>query len=357
MNPLRLAVIGTGALGRHHARILSGMPDVALVAVSDLNSAAGREVAEKHNTRYVAEYRELLGEVDAAVVATPTCAHLPVARDFLQRRIPVLVEKPVASSLAEAEELAFLAGEHETLLQVGHVERFNPAFAAACESIGDPRYIRAERYSPFAFRSTDISVVHDVMIHDLDLVLSLVPAEVVRVEAFGINLLGQLEDCVQARLTFSNGCIADVSANRVSPVQKRAMQVWSAAGCTAIDFASREVMHFSRGEMLETGPSPVELARRPGAVIDELKARVFGEFLRVDRPAVAAGDALTAELASFIECVRTRTEPVVGPPEALAVMTVADDILRCVAAHQWDGQAAGRIGPALAPAFARRRAG
>lgn len=356
MQEVKLAVVGVGALGKHHARILSGLDGVRLVAVAELNATAGRDVAEKCGTRWVADYREILEEIDAAVIAVPTFAHLKVAGDFLQRGIPVLVEKPLASDPAQARQLVELAAKQKTLLQVGHVERFNPAMAAARQFLVGPKYIRSERYSPYAFRSTDIGVVHDVMIHDIDLVLSCAEAEVERVEAFGTSILGGHEDCVQARITFADGCVADLAANRISPVQRRNMQVWTPNGCVNIDFAARQVSAYQPGDALKQGTSPLDLARQPGANIEQLKTEMFGTFIKVTQPTIPAADALTEELRSFLDCLRTGSSPQVGGREALAAMDVADKILSQVAARRWDLPIAGKIGPA-APAEERKRAG
>jgi predicted dehydrogenase len=347
MNELRMAVVGAGALGRHHVRILAGMPGVRLVAVAEPNETSGRDIAAKYGTRWVADYHEILGEIDAAVVAVPTQAHYPVARDLLLREIPTLVEKPLASDLNQARQLVSLSRQNDTTMQVGHVERFNPAFVQAKSLIGAPKYVRSERFSPFAFRSTDIGVVHDMMIHDLDLVLSLVRSDVIGVEALGAQLLGHHEDCVQARLRFANGCVADLAANRVSPTQRRHLQVWSTTGCTDIDFATREVQHFAPSDLLKFGQCPVDRARQPGANIDTLKSEVFGQYIRVDKPEVPTTDALTAELEAFVKAIRTGTRPIVGGDEALAALTVADRILQAVAQHQWEGNSSGAVGPVL----------
>ena len=347
MTPLKLAVIGTGALGRHHARILSTLEGVKLEAVADLNSVGGQDVAARCQTRWVADYHEILDQIDAAVIAVPTQAHWAVAKEFLARQIPVLIEKPLTADLEQARELVDMARAQNTLLQVGHVERFNPAFLEARPLIGRPKYIRSERFSPFSFRSTDIGVVHDVMIHDLDLVLSLARSEVIDVQAFGVQLMGNNEDCVQARLTFADGCIADLAANRVSPSQKRALQVWSTTGCTDVDFAAREVHHYSPSDLLRYGTLPVDKARQPGANLDNLKSEVFGTYLHVQTPSVPTSDALTAELTAFLCCLRTGSRPLVGGEEALAALTVADRILHAVSCHQWENRADGLTGPAL----------
>lgn len=328
MSYVRMAVVGVGALGRHHARILHEMPGVELVAVVDSDPQRGQEVASRNGTRYVADYRELFGKIDAASIVVPTVAHGTVASDFLSRGIPIHVEKPLAETVATASTLVSLAERHQALLQVGHIERFNPAWRAAVPHCKAPQYIRSERFSPFSFRSTDIGVVLDVMVHDLDLILSLVRSPVRSVEAFGLEFMGGHEDAVQARVTFENGCVADLTANRVNPEFRRAMQVWSSSGCVSIDFQTRKVTRMSRGTALQCGPSPTALAQQPGANINALKERVFTEFLPVQSIEVLPGDALTAELASFANCVRSGLKPLVDGHEALAAITLAEQILQ-----------------------------
>ncbi|MGE5193445.1 MAG: Gfo/Idh/MocA family protein [Deltaproteobacteria bacterium] len=335
MRTLRMAVVGTGALGRHHARILAELPGVELVAVADTNEQAAAETARRCGTRSTADYRELLDQVEAVVVAVPTFAHRLVAGDFLAAGVDVFVEKPIAAGVDEARELVELAARHEALLQVGHVERYNPALVAARPFLRDPKYIRAERVSPFSFRSTDIGVVHDMMIHDIDLVLDLVAAPVVGVQALGVGILGELEDCVQARLVFANGSIADLAANRVSPVTSRWMQVWGADGCVQLDFAAREVVRYSPGPALRFGSGPLEKARQKGADIEKLKGEIFGTFIDVHKPNVVPCDQLTEELVEFTGCVRTRKAPQVGGEAALEAMLVAGRILEQVASPPW----------------------
>jgi predicted dehydrogenase len=240
---------------------------------------------------------------------------------------------------------------------VGHIERFNPATQVACQLCGPPKYIRAERLSPYAFRSTDIGVVLDVMIHDLDLILDLVRSPIVRVEAFGISLLGEHEDSVQARLQFENGCIADLTANRVSPTVRRTLQVWSERGCVQADLAAREVVAYRPSEKLLFGKSPLVRSREPGADIEQLKAEIFGQYIEVLKPEVPAVDALTAELRSFVDCIREKRQPLVSGQEAQRALLAAEQVLQCVNAHQWDGCATGAIGPLSRPALPRRLAG
>ena len=287
----------------------------------------------------------------------PTTAHFAVASHFLRAGVPVLVEKPLASSLDEARALVEMADRGRIALQVGHVERFNPAFIAAREVAGNPKYIRAERLSNYAFRSMDIGVVHDLMIHDIDLVLDLVQSPVRSVDAFGVSIFGGHEDSTQARVTFENGCIADFVANRISPVPKRALQIWSQSGTVNADLTSREVVAYSRTDALKFGRSPLALAVEPGADIEQLKKDVFGKFLKVESLPVASSDALTEELRSFVDCVQTGRTPIVDGHAAVAALTVADQILASIAAHQWDGHSRGAVGPHPESRNSYRKAG
>jgi predicted dehydrogenase len=341
---LKTAVIGVGALGRHHARIFSELPGVELVGVVDQNRDQGEAVAAACNTTWHADCKQLLGEVDAVSVVVPTVAHLAVASQFLERGISVLVEKPIASTVNEARTMVDLARENNCVLQVGHIERFNPAMQAAQRQIGTPKYIRAERVSPYTFRSTDISVVLDLMIHDIDLVLSLVDAPISSIEAFGVGVFGDLEDIAQARVRFQNGCIADLTASRVNPTPARTMQVWSETGCTNIDLGSREVTGFSAGPALLAGQqhrlNPQSIDER-----NQLMKSVFGKFITQIELPVKDHDALTAELTEFAECVRTGDAPTVSGKEGLAAIEAADLILQNIAAHCWDGTQAGQVGP------------
>ena len=361
MNRLRVAVIGVGALGRHHARILGELDGVELAAVADSNAERGQEIAAKHHSRWVADYRELLNKklVDAVSVVVPTLAHRTVAGAFLERGIPVLVEKPLAGNVVHARELVDLASQNQALLQVGHIERFNPAFQAAEKVIVAPKYLRCERTGTYTFRSTDIGVVLDLMIHDIDLVLSLVKSPLCGCEAFGIGVMGKNEDAVQARLYFENGCIADLTASRINPTASRSMTAWSASGCVTVDLHQREVKHFAPGEALIQGTEPLDLAAQPGADLEALKKDVFGKFIQTEnRPVNAAGpDALTLELTEFVQCIVTGQKPHVTGHEAHAAMVVADQILKQVAAHRWDGHASTAFGPYPNATGAFRRAG
>jgi len=349
MKRLRMAVIGVGALGRHHARILSELDGVELVAVADSQADRGQEIAAKHQCRWVPDYRQLLDKnsVDAVSVVVPTLAHRAVAGAFLENGIPTLVEKPLAGNVTQAKELVDLASRNDALLQVGHIERFNPAFQAAQKIIHSPKYLRCERTSTYTFRSTDIGVVLDLMIHDIDLILSLVKSPLRKCEAFGIGVMGNHEDAAQARLYFENGCIADVTASRVSPVASRSMTAWSASGVVTVDMHLREVKRFAPSPVLLHGTPPLKLAAAPGTDLEALKRNVFGHFITTENPSVelTGPDALTQELTEFAQCVKTGKNPCVTGKDAYAAMVIADQVLRQIAAHQWDGRPQGDTGP------------
>jgi predicted dehydrogenase len=310
MGHLRVGVIGVGHLGKEHARILATLPDVELVGVADVNLAQARAVASRWETRAFSDYRPLIGGVDAAVIAVPTLHHHTVAGDFLRQGIPLLVEKPLAVNLGQAEELVDLARCHGALLQVGHIERFNPAFEELQRRPIRPRIVHGQRVSTFTGRSTDIGAVLDLMIHDIDLLLALVAAPVVDVQATGLTLLGGHEDVADAQLVFANGCIAHLTASRVNPAPLRRMQIWGAEGHACVDFARRQVT-LAQPALLGPAAPPLQV-------------------LELDRN---QGDQLTRELQEFIHSVRTGTRPRVSGEEGRAALALADRILAGIAAQ------------------------
>ncbi len=345
MDRLKLAVVGVGALGRHHARILASFPDVELVAVAEPNETQGRAVAEACHCEWVSDFQSLLGRVDAASIVVPTIHHRKVAVEFLRRGIPLLVEKPLASTIADAREMVAAAKALSVPLQVGHIERFNPAFQALASRVHSPKYIRAERFSNYAFRSMDIGVVHDLMIHDIELTQKLAQSDFVSVEAFGVSLVGGHEDVVQARVRFANGCIADLSANRVCPTATRTMQVWSASGCVTADLHTRTLTSFGAAPDLLAGQLPYDLGRVRGADINQLKSEMFSRFIQTESPTIEAVDALTLELRSFLNCVRSGSTPEVDGVAGLKAVELAEAILQSVSAHRWDHESSQRQGP------------
>jgi predicted dehydrogenase len=349
MGRLRMGVVGVGHLGKEHARILSGLPDVELVGVADVNGEQAQAVARRCGCRAFDDYGLLLPLLDAVVVAVPTTHHHAVATAFLRRGIPVLVEKPLAATLAEAEALADLARNRRTPLQIGHIERFNPAFEEARRRPLQPKFIQCQRLGPFTGRSTDIGAVLDLMIHDLDLLLTLVPAPVCSVEALGISVFGSHEDVANARLRFSNGCIAEVSASRASPAPRRLMSLWGPEGYIGLDFAKRAITLMQPSEQLRRyGLDP---RRLDPASLAMLKSDLFGRHLEVlELECHAATDALTRELQHFVHCVQTGTPPLVGGDEGRDAVALASQVLERIHAHRWDGNGSGPVGPLHLPA-------
>jgi predicted dehydrogenase len=297
-------VIGVGHLGRHHARILSAMPGVELTAVVDINRPRAAEVASAYRTRAVEDWRDLEGQIDAVTLAVPTELHRDVSVPFLSAGVPLLVEKPMARSVAEADEMIAAAAQAGVPLAVGHTERFNPAVAAARPLLTDPRFIEVHRLGAFPDRSLDIDVVFDLMIHDLDVVLSIVDSAIAGIEAVGVPVLTGRVDIANARVRFANGCIANITASRISRDRVRKIRFFQPAAYLSIDYSAQklEVWRLTR-----TGAGA-----RPSIEGGELP--------------VEAEEPLKRELADFVEAVRSRRSPVVTGEAGRRALALAQEI-------------------------------
>lgn len=343
MSALRVGVIGVGHLGKEHARILSGLPGIVLAGVADVNEAQAEAVAQRCGTRAYAEYLPLLDTIDAAVIAVPTCHHHAVASDVLRRGIPALVEKPLASTGNQAEDLLALSRRHNALLQVGHIERFNPAFEALLGRPLSPKYVFCERLGGYTGRSSDVGVVLDLMIHDIDLLLALVPSPVTHVEAFGVSVLGGPEDMATARVIFADGCVADLRASRLAASPSRRMQAWGPEGFASLDFARKHLTLVQPSQALvqhRSGKRPFD-----AAIHATLKQDLLGRHLQMVEVIGDGCDQLTSELREFVHCVRTGERPRAAGEEGCAALALATRILDSIAAHAWDGAAGTQIGP------------
>jgi len=261
---VRVAVIGAGAFGREHARIYSEAAGAQLESVCDIDESRGRPVAERYGASFVQDYRELLGKVDAASLTVPTESHATIAVDLLRSGVAVLVEKPIARTLEEADRIIHAATQGEAVLQVGHLERFNPAVMAASRIVTHPRFFEAHRLSVFTPRSLDIDVVMDLMVHDIDVVLSFVNSEPAEVRAAGVPILTPRIDIANARIEFANGCVANLTASRVSAERVRKLRFFQPGEYVSIDYALKEASIVSvkprsggRPEF-ESRPLPVE---------------------------------------------------------------------------------------------------
>lgn len=347
MKKLRLAVVGAGRLGGFHAQKLAANETVDLVAVADPMAAQRNRVAAECRTEAVADPKELFGRVDAVVIAAPTQLHYELGLQFLREGIHVLMEKPLCASAAHAEELVETARSRGTLLQVGHVERFNPAFNAAASHVRDAKYVEAVRASGFTFRSTDVGVVLDLMIHDLDLVLSLVRSPVRRVEAMGLSVLGGHEDVANVRLEFENGCIAALSASRVSYEAARRMHVWAPRCFASIDFAARSTTLVEPSEILLRRQFDVD-ALSPEQVA-HYKDHIFDELLPRTQKSFDAVDALALEQHDFLDSIRAPRAPRVSGQQGCDAVRLAEQILTAIDEHSWDRRAGGLVGPLAIP--------
>ncbi len=349
MTPLRIAVIGAGHLGRIHARIAAELDELELVAVADPMEEARRSVADEAHTRDVADFRELIGEIDAAIVATPTATHHAVGMELLGGGVPLLIEKPLATNTPEATDLVSLARRQGIVLQVGHVERFNPALASVAADVRDPKFIEATRTSGYTFRSTDIGVVLDLMIHDLDIALSLARSQVVDVEAMGISVLGGHEDLATARLSFASGCVAQLTASRVSFEQQRTMTIFTSRSCANINFATHEATIVRpREDVLRRAFRAEQLSATERTY---WKEHLFDELLVRERHEPAAVNAIQEEQRDFVAAVRDGKTPRVEGPAGRDAIAVAEIVLQRIEEHAWDGAAAGRHGAFAMPAL------
>lgn len=304
----RVAVVGVGYLGRFHAEKYAAEPGVELVGVVDSDAERGREVAARFGCRAFSDAREIYGLVDCASVVVPTPLHRDVGTGLLEAGIDVLVEKPIAATLEEARALVRVAEERGRILQVGHLERFNPAMRAVAEVLTRPRFIECHRLAPFVERGTDVDVVLDLMIHDLDVILSMMTSPVEAVEAVGVPVITSSPDIANARIRFADGAIANVTASRVSFKRERKLRIFQHDTYISLDYGERRLRICRRGQAPPGGLAPIEVEERI----------VEGE------------DALAEEIRGFLAAVRTRQAPLVSGREGLRAVELAYQILERV---------------------------
>jgi predicted dehydrogenase len=307
MKKTRCAVIGVGYLGKFHAEKYAALPECELIAVVDNDPTTVQAVAEKLGTRAVTDYRELLGEVDAVSIVVPTSLHFEIARDFLSAGAHVLVEKPITVTVAEADELIALAARQQKVLMVGHLERFNAALIGLDLSAGKPLFIESHRLAPFKPRANDVSVVLDLMIHDIDIILDIVDSEVERIDAKGVRVLTGDIDIANARIAFKNGSVANVTASRVSLKVERKMRLFMPDAYFSVDFQNRVLSCHRKGER-DMFPGIPEILSEE-AVFEN-------------------GDALMTEIKHFIHCVQTGTDPLISGQAGRRALATAMEITR-----------------------------
>ena len=343
--PTNVAVIGCGAFGKNHARVYHELQQkgeaAKLVGVVDADIARAETIAAQNNTKAYPDIRELLNaeEVHAASVAVPTVHHLAVARELLSGGVDVLIEKPVAATLADADEIIALAHKHNRVAQVGHLERFNPGVRATVPLVTQPMFFEVHRLSVFSMRALDVDVVLDLMIHDLDIVLSFVNSPVREVRAVGINVLSDKVDIASVRLEFETGCVANFTASRVSTEKVRKLRFFQPHEYISIDYTRQDVLSISVKPPTASHPDQGSPEIRTGAFDVANLARVaHGERpvppqFAINKPPVDKEEPLHAELKSFIGASRRLNAPVVTLEDGRRALAVALDILTQIKEH------------------------
>jgi len=336
MSRLRLAVIGGGHLGRIHAKLAKANEQFELIAVADPSPESQALVTSQLNLPVASDYRTLLGRIDAAIVATPTVTHYEVGSQLLREGVHCLIEKPLASTSDQAARLVQIAKRHSRVLQTGHVERFNPKWTTAVSHLGAPKFIEAVRCGVYSGRSTDIGVVMDLMIHDLDLILSLDHSPIEHIDASGMALLGNHEDLAETRLTFASGLVANLKVSRIAQSAVRRMQLYTTQCYADIDFSSDQLQVIK--------PSHEVIARLIS--LDEMapsqrmaaKDRIFETCFSVEKLSAPERNAILDEQNDFAISIQTGSSPAVSGEDGARAVEIADRILESIAQRKWDGQ-------------------
>ena len=323
---VRIAVVGCGVFGRHHARVYHHLQQdgtaVELIGVLDTQAGRAEAVAREFGVQAFSSLGQLKGRIDAASVTVPTVQHLPVARELMRSGIDVLIEKPVTASLPEADELLGLAEQHKRIAQVGHLERFNPAVLATVPLVNKPMFFEVHRLSVFTPRSLDVDVVMDLMIHDLDVVLSLVKAPVGEIRAVGLAVISNKVDIANVRIEFENGCVANFTASRVSTEKVRKLRFFQPHQYISIDYGRQDVISIridERAAAALISGQPLPSAPVPG--------------IAIDKPKVELREPLRSEIESFLESVRNRTKPQVSLEDGRKALDLALQINAAIERH------------------------
>ncbi len=340
--PLNAVVVGVGRMGQHHARNYAAIPGFRLVAVVDQNSENRIKVATQHKCEAFASVAELLAwaaqshtKIHAASVAAPTAFHRTIAEDLMPAGVDVLIEKPLAPTVVDAQAIVTLARNLGRVLQVGHTERFNPAYQSLRKYQLKPAFVEVHRISPMTFRSMDVGVVLDMMIHDIDIVNNLVKSPVVDVRAVGVAVVSQFEDIANARLTFANGCVANLTASRLALRTERKMRLFSQSAYVSVDYQKKA------GAVIAKTANEKELERvrkevREGRITDLMQLN-YPELVKYEDLVIEDREPVRAELENFEHAIRTRTDPEVTGEDGLAAVDIASRISRCVGEHKWEG--------------------
>jgi predicted dehydrogenase len=337
MVKLRTAVIGAGKMGRLHSRIYSQMKQVDLVAVVDADLPKAQELVTEYGGKAYSDAGEILDQVDAVTISVPTESHAAIAEAFLERSIPVLVEKPLAMSLAEANQMLQLARQHNCPLQVGYSERFNPVVQAMNRLHIEPKFMEAQRISPYTFRSTDVGVVLDLMIHDIDIMLSLAHSPVKDVRAVGVNILGAQEDIANVRLEFENGCVANLTASRLALKTERRVRIFSDQAYLSLDYLKKGGLMISKAANIDMVQWLRQQKNESGQI--KLEDTNWQDLLNVEMLDIDDREPLELEQEAFIKAIQEGSRPQVSAEDAIAAMELAERIIAEIKNHQWQGGA------------------
>lgn len=329
---IRVAAVGVGSFGRNHARVYHELQKqgqaVELVGVLDANRATAESVAAQFGCKAFTKVEELTGQIDAATVAVPTIHHLSVAKALMTAGVDVLIEKPLASSLAEADELMRVAAAHQRVAQVGHLERFNPAVRATVPLLTKPMFFEVHRLSVFTPRSLDVDVVLDLMIHDIDVVLSFVKSPVTEIRAVGLPVVSSKVDIANVRMEFENGCVANLTASRISTERVRKLRFFQPREYVSVDYGRQDVLQFR-----VSNEERFSLDQLMGMSADPVPSGVPIPGVTVNKPAVQAEEPLRTEIKAFLDAVRQRSTPVVSLEDGRRALAVALDILSAIQEH------------------------
>ena len=334
MQKLRTAVVGAGKMGAIHSKVYSQLPQSEFVGVADLDGAKAQKLATQYNVRAFSSVEELIGKVDAVTISVPTTFHLAMAEPLIKAQIPVLIEKPLAASVEEAKQIVELGRENNVVVAVGHSERCNPVVQAMKKFNIEPRFMECNRISPYPFRSMDIGVVLDVMIHDIDIILSLAASKLKSVEAVGVNVIGDHEDICNARLTFENGCIANVTASRLAFKTERKIRVFSKQAYLSLDYFKKE------GVVVRADPNidavkQIKQYQEQGDF--DFSTINWNELVQIEKLDISDKEPLRLEQESFLNAILDRSKrPEVTAQEGLDAMECAQAILDAVKKHKWD---------------------
>ncbi len=334
MDRIRTAVVGAGKMGTIHAKVYDQLPQSELTAVVDIVPDRAERLAQKYHCSAYADCEDILGKVDAVTIAAPTAEHLNLSRVFIENNVPVLIEKPLAATVEQGRKIVSLAREHGTVVAAGHSERCNPVVQAMKRLDIEPKFIEADRISPYPFRSTDVGVVLDVMIHDIDIIFSLAASEVSKIDAVGVSVIDEQEDICNARIVFENGCVANVTASRLALKTERKVRVFSRQAYLSVDYLRKN------GVIIKAGPNinVVDWIRQHRDAGDlDLTTVNWPDLLHIEQLEIDDKEPVRLQQEAFLRsCVDERLRPEVSAEEGLAALECAERILASVRKHKWD---------------------